>query len=93
MIGWWGRLRPSLTVVGVAGGHDWWAFRQASRGAGAGGVVVVADAGRWGQAGAGSALSCLNAAASSLAQGQMAGSRSVAVRAWNASRAATCSSR
>jgi hypothetical protein len=59
----------------------------------AGGAVVVVGGG-WGQAaGGGSACRRMKAAASSLAQGQLAGRRRVARRAWKASRPAVCSSR
>jgi len=67
---------------------------QASRGACAEVGIVVGCARAGGcQAGAGSAWSLAKAAASSPAQGQEACRRSVAVRAWKARRAATCSSR
>ncbi len=85
--GRWGESRWLRRVLGCAGGGDGRLFGQAPRGACAPRLlVVVAGAGRWCQADAGSVLSFLKAAASSCAQGQVAGSRRVGVRAWNARR-------
>ena len=98
----WGQLRPSRSVglrVVRCGWGRWWWFGAGARTGFAGRVapevrVVVSGRGGRGQAGGvGSALRRWNATARSLAQGQLACSRSVAVRAWNARRAATCSSR
>ena len=77
-----------LAVV-VMGGRG-----QASRGACAveSGCFRGCRCGRC-QAGAGNAESSVNAAVRSCAQGHEACRRSVAVRAWNARRAATCNRR
>jgi hypothetical protein len=98
---WWG-----VGPVGVVAGDRVGRFCGVMRGAGGGLVAVCGQASRgvsrrglverWGggrlcqPAGEGSVLRRANAVVSSLAQGQFACIRSVAVRAWNARRAATC---
>ena len=90
-------MRPVGVAVGVAviaavvGAVVVWAG-FAGRVRRAGGLVSRVAGGR-GQTGVGSARRRVNASASCWAQGQVAGSRRVAVRAWKARRAAMCSSR
>jgi hypothetical protein len=97
----WGRLRASFRArLGCSGcGSGCWpAVERRCAGRSRGARRAGSAAGYlWGrrlvQAGGGSVLRRPNAAARSAAQGQLAWRRRRAPRAWNARRAATCSSR